>query len=243
LINKNKKYNKDNLIKIDENNNKVNDNIYKELFLESYKNKQISELVFNLEKDIQLENNCSLKIYFSKKISNEKRIKEIFNNFQNIFNKTSIRCFINNKLLLFGNHIKFKFISIEKTLLGHIAKIEKKKCMYCGKYNKSCVICLLCGEKLCDNNSCKPIENNPHNQSSYLFHSFNCNGYNIPYITELGKIIFYLDKIAIYGFNGIYLNKFGEACQKGQPITNDYLLVEKNYKLMEKMFIEYSYRK
>ena len=243
LINKNKKYNKDNLIKIEENNNKVSDNVYKELLLESYKSKQISELVLNLEKDTQLENNCSLKLYFSKKINNEKRIKEIFNNFQIIFNKISIRCLINNKLLLFGNHIKFKFISIEKTLLGHIAKIEKKKCMYCGKYNKSCVICLLCGEKLCDNNSCKPIDNNPNNQSSYLFHSFNCNGYNIPYITELGKIIFYLDKIAIYDFNGIYLNKFGEACPKGQPITNDYLLVEKNYKLMEKMFIEYSYRK
>ena len=79
--------------------------------------------------------------------------------------------------------------------------------------------------------------------SSYLIHSINCNGSNVPYITELGKIIFYLDRMVIYDFNGIYLNKFGEACQEKQPITNDYLLVEKNYNLMEKMFIDHSFRK
>ena len=243
LINKNKKYNKDNLIKITENNKINSDNIYKELSLEKYENKQVSELVLNLEKDLQLENNCSLKLYFSNKINNKNKIQKIFNNFQNIFDIISIRYLINNNLLLFGNHIKFKFISLEKTLLEHIAKIEKKKCMYCGKYNKSCVICLLCGEKLCDTKLCIPKENNPNYQCSYLIHSFNCNGSNIAYITELGKIIFYLDRMVVYNFNQIYLNKFGEACKEGQPITNDFLLVEKNYQAMEKMFIDYSYRK
>ena len=243
LINKNKKYNKDNLIKITENNKVINDNVYKELLLEKYKDKKVSELVLNLEKDIQIENNCPLKLYFSNKINNKNKIQEIFNIFQNIFNKISIRYCINNNLLLFGNHIKFKFISIEKTLLEHIAKIEKKQCMYCGKYNKSCVICLLCGEKICDTRLCIPKEDNPYNMCSYLIHSFKCNGSNVPYITELGKIIFYLDRAVKYEFNGIYLNKFGEACNKGKPITKDYLLVEKNYQAMEKMFIDHSFGK
>ena len=211
--------------------------------LEKYKDKQVSELVLNLENDMEIENNCSLKLYFSNKINIKNKIQEIFNIFQNIFNKISIRYCNSNNLLLFGNHIKFKFISIEKTLLEHIAKIEKKKCMYCGKYNKSCVICLLCGEKLCDSKLCMPKENNPYYMSSYLIHSINCNGSNVPYITELGKIIFYLGKNAIYYFNGIYLNKFGEACKEGKPITKDYLLVEKNYQAMEKMFIDHSFGK
>ena len=70
-----------------------------------------------------------------------------------------------------------------------------------------------------------------------------CNGWNVPYITELGKIIFYVDRPVKYEFNGIYLNKFGEACDEGKPITKDYLLVEKNYQAMEKMFIDHSFGK
>jgi len=243
LINKNKKYNKDNLIKITENNKATNDNVYKELLLEKYKEKLVSELVLNLEKDIQIENNCPLKLYFFNKINNKNKIQEIFNTFQNIFNIISIKYCINNNLLLFGNHIKFKFISIEKTLLDHIAKIEKKQCMYCGKYNKSCVICLLCGEKVCDSKLCIPKENNPYYLYSYLIHSLNCNDSNVPYITELGKIIFYSGRRVIYDFNQIYLNKFGEACNEGKSITKDYLLVEKNYQAMEKMFIDHTFRK
>ena len=243
LINKNKKYIIDNLIKITENNKTASDNVYKELLLEKYREKHVFELVLNLEKEVQLETACTLKVYFSNKIGNKTKIQEIFNNFQNIFNKISIRYCINNDLLLFGNHPKFKFIPIEKTLLEQMAKIEKKKCMYCGKYNKSCVICLLCGEKICDTKLCIPKENNPYHMSSYLIHSINCNSSNVPYITELGQIIFYLDRMVIYSFNQIYLNKFGEACKEGQPVTNDYLLVEKNYQVIEKMFIDHSFIK
>ena len=155
----------------------------------------------------------------------------------------SLRLFINKNLLLFGNKLSFKFISLEKSLIDHITKIQNKKCIYCGKNNKSCFICLLCGEKLCDSKSCIPKENNIDNKFSFLFHSKICNFGNIAYISDFGKIIFYYHGKSIYFFNGIYLNKYGEEYKDGEPITNDYLLVEKNYQKIEKKFIDYSYRK
>ena len=67
-------------------------------------------------------------------------------------------------------------------------------------------------------------------------------GYNA-FISDLGLILFYQKGEKIYSYNGIYLNQFGEEFKKNEAVSNNYTLMEKNYEKMEKIFINYSYRK
>jgi len=224
-------------------NNKIIFNQYKILNLEQFENKPFSEIILKLKENIKLEENNSLNIIFNKKINNEKLIEIIFKQFSNTFEKISLRLFINQDLLIFGNKLFFKFISLEKTLLEHYTKVQEKKCIYCGKDKKSSLICLLCGQKICDDNLCVPNDNNPYNKFGYDLHSINCNFGNVAYITDVGKIKFYYHGNYIYSFNGIYLNQFGEEYKEDSPITKDYLLINNNYKNIQNMFINYSYRK
>ena len=237
LINNNKIYNnkEDNTIII---------NPYQQFISENYENKSISELILQLNKTLFQNKNESLNIIFKNKVNNDKIIEIIFQNFSNTFENIPIRYFINQNMLLFGTKLYFKFIPLEKALLDHISKIQKEKCICCGKNGKLSLLCLLCGEKFCNDKLCKPKENNPNNISYYQLHSINCNYGNVFYITDLGKILFFYHGECINSFNGIYLNQFGERLNNDNAtITNDYKLVEKEYQKLEKMFIVFSYRK
>ena len=244
LIN-NKKFNKDYLDK-----NKIEENIiiinpYKELFLEKFEDKPVSEIIFNLRKIIPLDNSNPLNIIFNKNNnSNDRIIDIIFNKFSNILEIISLRLFINQDLLLFGNKLYFKFIALEKNLLAHLTYIQSKKCINCGKDKVSSLLCLLCGEKFCNDSSCKAKEDNTGNNTNYYeLHSRICNLGNVAYITDYGKIIFYYHEKPINSFNGVFLNQFGEEYRMYESITNNYLLIEKNYEKMEKIFIHYTFMK
>ena len=232
LINSNKK-----------SKNKEENNVIINLYQKLNENKSISELILKLNENLLQNKNESLNIIFKNKINNDKIIEIIFQNFSNTFENISIRYFINQNMLLFGIKLFFKFIPLEKSLLEHISKIQNEKCICCGKNSKLSLLCLLCGEKFCYDKLCKPKENNPNNKCYYEIHSINCNYGNICYITELGKILFFYHMVFVNSFNGIYLNQFGERLNDNDSITNDYKLVEKEYQKIEKMFIDFSYRK
>ena len=223
-------------------NNKIIFNQYKLLNLESFENKPFPELILKLNEIIKIKDNNSIKIIFYKKMTNEKLIEIIFKHFSIFMEKVTLRLFINQDLLIFGNKLFFKFIPLEKTLLEHYIKVQKQKCIYCDKDNQPCLICLLCGAKICEN-ICISNKNKLYNKRNDDTHSLNCNFGNIAYISDLGNINFYYHGYYIYSFNGIYLNQFGEEYKSDQSITKDYILMEKNYQNIEKMFINYSYRK
>ena len=236
LINNNKKYN-------DKEDDKIIINSFLQLFLQNYENNPISELTLKLNETLLQNKNESLNLIFKNKLNNDKIIEIIFNNFSHTFENIPIRFFMNQNMLLFGIKLYFKFIPLEKSLLEHISKIQKEKCICCGKNGKLSLICLLCGEKFCNDKFCKPQENNPNNKCYYEIHSLNCNYGNNCYITDLGKILFFYHGACVNSFIGIYLNQFGESLNNDDPITNDFILVEKEYQKLEKMFIDFSYRK
>ena len=232
-------------------NNSINENIninpYKEFSLNEYEDKPISELIYNQKRkgEISINNNNSFEIIFNA-IDNKIKIEKIFQQFSEIFEVVSLRQIISKNLLLFGTEIDFKFIPIEKNLLEHVAFMQKKRCIYCGKDKNASLLCLLCGEKICDNILCIPDKKNYYKflyKNSAFFHSIFCHSSNNAYISDFGNILFYHKGKIIYNYNGIYLNQFGEGYNSNNAVSNNYVLMEKNYEKMEKMFINYTYRK
>ena len=253
LINKNKKYKK----KTDKNSNSNEEdedtiststssekkvNSYKELDLENYENKPFSELILNFEKTLVTENKA-LSVIFRNKFKNEKILQIIFKDFQNTLERISIQFSLNQNMLLFGKRIKFKFITLPDSMIDFLTHFQKIKCIGCGNEEKLSLVCLLCGEKLCDSKVCIPKENNPNKEPSYLYHSNRCGNGNTAYITtEYGDIFFVYHKQVIGGKIWAYLNQYGEQIQNSYTITNDYVLKHKEYEKAEKMFINFSYR-
>ena len=74
-----------------------------------------------------------------------------------------------------------------------------------------------------------------------FYNSRICNYGNVAYIIGNGKVIFLYHGKIVYINNGIYLNQFGEEPLQ-YVITNDYLLVEKEYEKCQNIFIDFSYR-
>ena len=78
-------------------------------------------------------------------------------------------------------------------MIEFLTHFQKIKCFGCGKEEKLSLVCLLCGEKLCDSKVCIPKDNNPKKEPSYLYHSNICGNGNTAYITtEYGDIFFCL---------------------------------------------------
>ena len=229
-------------------NEGININLYKEFSINEIEDKPFSELIYNLKgkekgDESNKTNNNIIKI-ISNKIDNKLKIEKIFQKFSEILEIVSLRYIISQDLLLFGNKLYFKFIPLKKNLLEHLDYIQKEKCIYCNKDKNSSLICLLCGEKMCDDILCLPEnEKMPYKKSNKHFHSMVYHkGYNA-FISDLGLILFYQKGEKIYSYNGIYLNQFGEEFKKNEAVSNNYTLMEKNYEKMEKIFINYSYRK
>ena len=205
---------------------------------EEYENKPFSELILNLNNTISKESTILFK-----KVNNEKIINFIFRDFNDISQRMTIQYKITQDMLLFGNNIKFKFIKLPESMIDFLTHFQKIKCFGCEKEEKLSLVCLLCGEKLCDNKECIPKKNNPKKEPAYLLHSNLCGNGNTPYISsEYGDIFFVYEKQVIGVKIWAYLNQYGEQIQNSYTITNDYVLKPKEYEKAEKMFIDFSYR-
>ena len=239
LINNNKKCN-ENFFNENKDIELIPVNIYQQLSLENFENKPFAEIILKLNEKLPKEENETFKLLYKNKINNDKIIENIFKHFKFTFDKISIRIYMNQNMLSFGKRINFKFIPLEKSMIHFLTTIQKKS-FNCGKEEKQFFYCLLCGEKLCDNTSCIPKEDNQNNDISYVYHSRICNYGNVAYIIGNGKVIFLYHGKIVYINNGIYLNQFGEEPLQ-YVITNDYLLVEKEYEKCQNIFIDFSYR-
>ena len=169
---------------IDEN---ININPYKEFSLSEYEDKPILELIYNIKRkgDTFANNNNGFETIFNN-IDNKAKIEKIFQKFSEIFQIISLRQIISQNLFLFGAEINFKFIPIEKNLLEHVAFMQKKKCIYCGKDNISSLMCLLCGEKICNDKLCIPNRIfEILSKGNEFYHSMDCHFGNNAYIYSL----------------------------------------------------------
>ena len=186
-----------------------------------------------------------------KNIENEIQIKDLFTIFPTILNLSNpilskdyiildsniiFNSFINNiikikeeKYLLNAEFFyqfilyKFNFIELEYNIFDFIEKYIFKKCDKCNKQYKQNYLCLICGNKIC--------------QECIFIHTVKCEYYDIIYIDlQTMKLIYIYNFQQIKLLSSLYTNKYNEE-PNSDCISNDFYLNKEKYELVLKNFI------
>ena len=139
---------------------------------------------------------------------------------------------------------EFKILDLSENGIEFLNKTNGRPCFYCHKKNLSSYLCLLCGNKICNNIGCF-IENGSKkgNEYSLIYHSKKCCGGNGIFLNIKNSEIVYILKRRIITSNIFaYMNDFGEAL-KNNYLSDEYKLnkVELNKGIMK--FIDMTYRR
>ena len=207
--------NNNNILNLNKTNILYNENFNLNEFLTNFINKLIKSKQFNFN-----ENNSN-------------------NEIQTIIKKNK---FMFKETLLINIELSFHYIEIPEKMIDFVFKYQSGPCYYCKKNDKSSLVCLVCGKKMCNSNQCEITKNNK-TINSYIEHSYECGGGNTSFVTtEHGDIMY----VFFAKFNGadlyVYLNYVGDY-QKNYKITDDFKLKIDELKKSEKDFINLYYRK
>ena len=115
---------------------------------------------------------------------------------------------------------------------------QREKCVYCKNPFKMGLICLMCGDKICNSGECKTNQN-----LSIFEHTKNCGGGNSVYVdNDNGEILFIIknDNVIDKGIY-VYVNNLGETV-KNYEITDEYKLINNELKKVENLFIDLDFR-
>ena len=179
----------------------------------------INDIISNLSKAFN-SNEIIYKMFFQdlnfQKMSNS--IIKNFNKFNNDINYE-----INKELLIQFSPIKFNFIRLDFEVFDFIEKLLGVECNICQRIPKNSFLCLICGQKIC--------------QNDIIYHNRNCSN-------NIGLFI-YTNNMNIYLFNGkfalrklypIYVNKAGNGPEiraistEFKSISNEFKLSKENLK-------------
>ena len=146
-------------------------------------------------------------------------------NFENVLNSilenvkkynTNLNYDLTHELIIQFSPIKFNFIHLDKNNFTLIEKYSTKNCNICGKIPKKALLCLICGEKVCNN----IIDKNDES----IIHTIKCTGSYCIFVKLYKMKLIYVNR------NGnkkklfhIYVNKNGSGA-KGNEISNEYNL-------------------
>ena len=146
-------------------------------------------------------------------------------NFENVLNSilenvkkynTNLNYDLTHELIIQFSPIKFNFIYLDKNNFTLIEKYSTKNCNICGKIPKKALLCLICGEKVCNN----IIDKNDES----IIHTIKCTGSYCIFVKLYKMKLIYVNR------NGnkkklfhIYVNKNGSGA-KGNEISNEYNL-------------------
>ena len=118
---------------------------------------------------------------------------------------------------------KFELIELEYNIFDFIEKNLFQKCHMCNKLKKKNFLCLICGNKIC--------------QDEIISHSLKCTFADIIYINlQSMTILCFYDFQNFKVMHSLYTNEFN-AGPNSNFISNEYNLNKENYKLALKNFI------
>ena len=117
-------------------------------------------------------------------------------------------------------------------------------CFNCNQKQKFYYVCLVCGNKFCDNNSkCITEIKNGKIAISLIAHSKKCGGGNNLFISNTNsQIIYFLKNFFINSGIYVYLNDFGEYI-KDYYFNDNYILNKIELEKGIQMFIDMTFRK
>ena len=106
---------------------------------------------------------------------------------------------------------EFKIINLPENGLEFLNKANNECCLYCKNKNLSSYLCLLCGNKICNDTDCV-VFSKKGDEFSLIYHSKKCCGGNGIFVNIKNSEIMYILKRGIINSNiFIYTNKFGES--------------------------------
>ena len=138
----------------------------------------------------------------------------------------------------------FSLINLSENGIDFLYKTNKLSCLYCKKKYLYSYLCLICGSKLCNRNSClveKGIKKGK--EFSLIYHSKKCSGGNAIFLNIINAEIIYLLKRKIIRSNiFIYINDFGEIFSKDY-LKDEYKLNKKELNKAIMKYIDMTFRK
>ena len=169
-----------------------------------------NDILFN-----ELKGNFESKKYFSSILSNIEK---------NVFKKEDN---LNQELIIQFTPIKFNIIPLDNNIFDFVEKNIGKECFYCKKITKYSNICLICGEKICDNKD---------NRGHIRMHSEKCGGNCSIFLNMNHFRIYLVTSEEIIKCNSIYLNEEGNG-PKDYEIGNEYNLNLEKLNLEMKQYV------
>ena len=227
-----KSNNNDNVDKFFE-NNKTEIKKALDLYYLKYK---ICLSLFN-EKDENIKNNISLEEIILSIKSNPDLIY--------LINSTKKEYYLPRIKEQYLEIPKFKIINLPDNGIEFLNKANNECCLYCKKKNLSSYLCLLCGNKICNNTNCfiKNISKRGGDEYCLIYHSKKCCGGNGIFIDIKNSEIIYISKRRIIKSNiFIYMNEFGESL-KNNIMNDEYKLNKDELNKGIMKFNDMTYRK
>ena len=152
----------------------------------------------------------------------------------------------NNNIILNQQYFdipKFNIIQLPDQYMEFCSKFMNINCINCNKKKVCYYICLICGNKICDDKNC--IKNNANGKKdiALIDHSIKCGGGNALFIANTTTQIAYILKRQL-AFSGIYvyLNNFGEHVQDN-CLIDSYILNKIELEKSKQIFIDLVFRK
>ena len=138
---------------------------------------------------------------------------------------------------------KFSPIKLPENYMEFCSKYMNINCINCNKKNKFYYVCLVCGNKICENNNNCITELKPGKRDISLFaHSKKCGGgINLFISNTNSQIIYLLKKYFINSGIYVYLNDFGEYI-KDYYFNDNYILNKVELEKGIQNFIDMTFR-
>ena len=211
-----------------------------EEFIIKEQNKEFIQKIINFY-------NLKYKICFLLYDEKEENLKLNFN-INSIKNNETIKAFISkyqNSTLKeqYIEYPKLEIINLPENFLEFGSKYMPMKCINCNKKIVEFYLCLICGNKICDNKSCVTDINPGKKEYSLIRHSKICGGGNVMFISGKSSEIIYLTKRQFCNSNiYVYLNSFGEY-PKGYDLNGNFTLNHSELDKSIQIFVDMTFRK
>jgi len=216
------------------------ENNFKE-FLNKEENKEFIQKIINFY-------NLKYKIFFLLCDEKEENL-EINLDINSLKNNEKIQILINNNqnLILKEQYIDYpnlEIIKLPEQFIEFCPKYMDMKCINCHKQIFEFYLCLICGNKICNNRACM-TDTKPNGKKEYslIEHSKICGGGNAIFISgQTSEIIYITKRQFIRSEIFVYLNSFGEH-PKGNDLSGNFLLNHSELDKSIQIFIDLLFRK
>ena len=195
----------------------INDNFYQKLSKNNNNENNIKNIIDNLANVLISDNSFITKDYI---ILDPNIIINLL--IKNISKMKEEKYLLNAEFFYQFILYKFDFIELERNVFDFIEKYLFENCSICKKPNKKNCLCIICGNKICQNH--------------IINHTFKCTFSDIIYMNlQNMKLISFSNFQLLKNMFSVYTNEYNDE-PNSEFISNEYNFNKDRYKLALKIF-------